>query len=76
MTVQREVWFHKVAWSYIPCHWKGFAMMAAIIFPTVVAIIVGQMVLGSLGYGDVDWLPLAIFIPALLILLRIAKRHS
>jgi len=77
VTVQREVWFDKVAWSYMPCHWKGVAVMAAVMLPAVVAIILGQMALDELGYGSVDWLPFPVFfIPALLYLLGVAKRHS
>ncbi len=77
MTVQREVWFEKVAWNYMPCHWKGFAVMAAIILPTVAAIILAQLLLNRLGYADAEWLPIVIFFPpAQLSLLVIAKRHS
>lgn len=75
--MQREVWFEKVVWSYMPCHWKGVAVMVAIILPTVAAIILAQMLLSSLGYAHADWLPFVIFfIPALLFLLGVAKRHS
>lgn len=75
--MQAEIWFQKVAWGYMPCHWKGVAVMAAVIFPTVVAIILGQMALDHFGYGNAEWLPFAIFlIPALLFLFDIAKRHS
>ena len=75
--MQREVWFEKVTWSYMPCHWKGFAVMAVIIFPTVAAIILTQMLLNSFGYGHAEWLPFVIFfIPALSFLLGVAKRHS
>ncbi|WP_230769320.1 hypothetical protein [Sphingomonas sp. Leaf4] len=75
--MQREVWFEKVAWSYVPCHWKGFAVMAAIIIPTVTAILLEQMTLNRLGYPNADLLAFAIFfVPALFSLLVIAKRHS
>jgi hypothetical protein len=75
--VRREIWFHKVLWSYIPCHWKGFAVMAAVIFPTVLAILAGQAALDAVGYASADWLPFPVFfIPALLFLLGVAKRHS
>jgi hypothetical protein len=75
--VRREIWFHKILWSYMPCHWKGLAVMAAVIFPTVVAIIAGQAALDAVGYASADWLPFPVFfIPALLFLLSVAKRHS
>lgn len=75
--MQREKWFDKIAWGYMPCHWKGVAVMAAVIFPTAAAIFVGQTVLDYLGYRSADWLPFfAFFVPALLLLERVARRHS
>lgn len=75
--MQREVWFSNVAWSYMPCHWKGFAVMAVTIFPTVAAIVLTQRLLSSLGYGRAEWLAFVIFfVPAWLFLLGVAKRHS
>ena len=77
MSLRGEVWFEKVAWSYMPCHWKGVAVMAGVILPTVAAIILGQAALDRLDYGSADWLPFPIFfILAFLLLLGIAKRHS
>ncbi|RZF58618.1 hypothetical protein EWE75_24430 [Sphingomonas populi] len=75
--MQREIWFHKVLWSYMPCHLMGFVVMAAVIFPTIIAINLGQMALDALGYAGADWLAFPIFfIPAFLFLLRVSKRHS
>lgn len=75
--MQREVWFEKVGWSYMPCHWKGFGVLAAVIFPAVAAILLCQAVLIGLGYRTADWLPFPVFlILALFVLLGIAKRHS
>ena len=77
MPVQRERWFQKVGCSYTPCHWKGFAIMAAVIVPTVAAILLGQKALDGLGYRSADELPFPIFfIPALVFLLGVTKRHS
>ncbi|RMB39190.1 hypothetical protein C8J47_0114 [Sphingomonas sp. PP-F2F-G114-C0414] len=75
--MQREVWFEKVGWSYMPRHWKGFGVLTAVILSTVVAILLGQAMLDGLGYFIADWLPFPMFlIPALLLVLGIAKRHS
>ena len=75
--MRREIWFQKVAWSYIPCHWKGFAVMAAIILPTLAAITLAHTALDALGFSGADGLPFPIFlISAVLFLLGIAKRHS
>jgi hypothetical protein len=77
VTVEREVWFEKVAWSYMPYHWKGFAVMGAIILPTIGAIILAQTLSNNFGYGNAEWLPFVMFLtPALLFLLHVAKRNS
>lgn len=75
--MEREFWFYKVGPSYIPCHWKGFAVMGGVILPTLCAMLLGKLALDSLGYGSLDWLAFpAFFIPALIFLLVVAKRHS
>lgn len=75
--MEREVWFEKILWSYMPCHWKGVAVMAAFIIPTVVAILAGQWMLDVIGYRSADWLPFPLFFfPAFFSLLVVAKRHS
>lgn len=75
--MRREIWFEKVGWSYMPCHWKGVMVMMAIIFPTVFAILFAQKVMEGLGYSNADWLPFVIFFfPSWLLLLGIAKRRS
>jgi prolipoprotein diacylglyceryltransferase len=75
--VKREIWFEKTAWSYMPCHWKGVAVMMAIIFATVSAIVLAQKAMDGLGYANADWLPfIAFFFPGWLLLLRVARRHS
>lgn len=75
--LEREIWFYKVGLSYIPRHWKGFAVMGAIILPTLCAMFLGQLALDRLGYGSLDWLAFpAFFIPALISLIVVAERHS
>ena len=77
MTLQREIWFERMGISYIPCHWKGFAVMGAVILPTLRAMFLGQLALDRLGYSSVRLLAFpAFFFPALIFLLGVAKRHS
>lgn len=77
VTLEREIWFEKMGLNYVPCHWKGFAVMGAVILPTLGAMFLGQLALDRLGYGSVDWLAFpAFFIPALIFLLGVARRHS
>ncbi|WP_454797822.1 hypothetical protein [Novosphingobium lindaniclasticum] len=77
MILEREIWFKRMGLSYVPCHWKGFAVMGSVILPALAAMFLGQLVLDRLGYGSVDWLAFpAFFIPALIFLLGVAKRHN
>jgi hypothetical protein len=75
--MDHEIWFEKVLWSYMPCHWKGWATIAVIIFPTVALILIAQSMLSGLGYyraADLSFF--VFFIPAWVALFAIAKRHS
>jgi hypothetical protein len=74
--MEREIWFEKILWSYMPCHWKGWAAMAVVAAPTLAAIFVAQHVAYALGYKDDDWLVLPIFLLGWLAMMFIAKRHS
>ena len=75
--MDHEIWFEKVLWSYMPCHWKGWAAMAVIIFPAVALMLITQSVLSGLGYSRAADLSFFVFfIPAWVSLLAIAKRHS
>jgi hypothetical protein len=70
--MEREVWFEKWLWSYMPCHWKGVAAMIAVIAPTPGAIFIAQYAFGE----NADWLQIPIFLAGLLTMLVICKRHS
>lgn len=70
--MDREIWFDKVLWSYMPCHWKGIAAMFAVIAPMLAAILLAQHFAGD----DADWLQVPIFLAGLLTMLVICKRHS
>lgn len=75
--MEREVWFEKILWSYMPCHWKGVAVIVAFAIPTIFAILFGQWAFDALGYRDADWLAFPLFFfPAYISLMGTAKRHS
>jgi len=76
VAVEREIWFDKVLWSYMPCHWKGWAILFALIIPTVLTILLGQAAFVYLGWKSIDGLPFLLIFPAVLWLSAIAKRHS
>lgn len=75
--MDREIWFDKILWSYMPCHWKGWAVIAAFVVPTILAITLAESALDWLGYTGADWLPFLLFFPPMFFLLdRVSKRHS
>jgi len=75
--MRREIWFHKVLWSYIPCHWKGWAVIVACVLPVGLGSDLGVSALDHFGYPEADWVPfLLLFLPAWISLFVIAKRHS
>lgn len=73
----REIWFKRVMWSYVPCHWKGFGVIAAVATPTVAGFFAGEMALDALGREDLVRVVFpTVFLPALIAGLVVAKRHS
>jgi len=74
--MQREIWFEKILWSYMPCHWKGWAAMMAVIAPTLAAFFLVQYAANALGYKHDDWLVIPILLAGWLSMMKIAKRHS
>ena len=74
--MEREIWFEKILWSYMPCHWKGWAAMMAIMAPTALAILLAEHVAKAHGYKHDDWLVIPIFLAGWFSLLSITKRHS
>lgn len=71
-TMDREIWFDKIRWSYMPCHWKGAVAMVAVIAPTLAAIFLARHIVGD----DADWVQVPVFLTGLLTMLMICKRHS
>jgi len=69
--MEREIWFEKWLWSYMPCHWKGVAAMFA-----VIALTLAAMFLIRYAVGDVDWLEIPVFFAGLFTMHMICKRHS
>lgn len=75
--MNREIWFERWGWSYLPCHWKGFAVMAVVGFPTIAASSAAALILDHLGYKDLVPLAFSILIGAAIFTLRaFAKRTS
>lgn len=73
---QDEIWFERWLWSYVPCHWKGWAVMAMHMAPLGVAIALLIVAANSLHREWITDLVLIPFLAAFFSLSRIAKRHS
>ena len=74
--MEREIWFEKWLWSYMPCDWKGWAAMAVVTAPTPAACFLVEYVANTLGYKDADWLVIPVVAIGWLSLMAITKRHS
>jgi hypothetical protein len=72
----REIWFERVLWSYMPCHWKGVAVMAVVIVPTITCVFLGQWIIGAIGVQDAEQWPFVLIFPGVITGLIIANRHS
>jgi len=72
-----EIWFEKVWWSYMPCHWKGFAVLSAAALFVVGGSFMLDSVAAYIGNPNSSELPfLILFISTYIWLLRLAKSHS
>ena len=74
--MDREIWFEKVLWSYMPCHWKGVAFIFAIAALALCVIFALNWLLDAFGRSDPEpFSSLAIF-PIIVGSRVIAERHS
>lgn len=72
----REIWFSRVLWSYIPSHWKGWALIAGVVAAGNASIWLLIWISGVMGGSqDDDWSFLVI-IPFVLLGWWLAERHS
>jgi hypothetical protein len=73
--MEREVWFEKVFWSYRPCHWKGWAFIAALVGAMIGAIFLGQWVLEIAGIQNADEWPFLLWLPIFMFGWIMSERH-
>jgi hypothetical protein len=69
----QEIWFDRWLWSYMPCHWKGWALIAGVVTAGNAAL---WMLIWLLHAKDDDPRPFLVLIPTGLIGLVLAERHS
>lgn len=76
--MNREIWFYRIWLAYyLPCHWKGVAVLVGLISFIGVGAFGGQALLDALGFHDADWIAFPLFFLAGFVpLIVIAHRHS
>ena len=72
----QKIWFERWWWSYMPCHWKGWALIAA--FALAIGLVAGMLewVVHALGRPDLDWIDSAAILPGFLWLWVVTERHT
>ena len=71
----REIWFDRWLWSYMPCHWKGWAVIAASIAGGLTGSYAVGLISNPRNGPPSAWSGL--FLVAAVILMRwIAERHA
>jgi hypothetical protein len=71
----REIWFKRFLWSWIPCHWKGWAMIFGFVAGSIACFWLLAWITGELGKPKMDW-PYLVLPPAIVMSWWMADRHS
>lgn len=71
----REIWFDRVLWSWMPCHWKGWALIAGVVGAAMACFWLLTWVSGEMNKPDASW-PDLVFIPFVALSWWLAERHS
>ncbi|MEJ2459719.1 MAG: hypothetical protein P8Y58_16870 [Novosphingobium sp.] len=76
MPVETEIWFERWLWSYMPCHWKGWAVVILHIAAALAMATLLNLAAGHLQQGWIAHLTIIPVVVALVSLERISERHS
>jgi len=71
----REIWFRSVSWSWMPSHWKGWALLGAVGAGANASVWILIGVANLEGQADAFW-PFLILLPFIVFSWWIAGRHS
>lgn len=74
--MDREIWFEKILWGYMPCHWKGWAFVIGICVLVVPILFVIDKMSVLNGGGVLDALFVLVLGATLLAAWTVARRHS
>jgi hypothetical protein len=73
---QREIWFKRLLWSYIPCHWKGWAMIVGLVACFLISMQILSWVVSATGHSDWDFVPFLPILPIVVLGWIVAERHT
>ena len=71
---ENEIWFERWMWSYMPCHWKGWCLLAVMIFVVIVANV--AIIPFVISEPSLDFAFIISVGLALAALSKIARNHS
>ena len=74
--MNNEIWFERVLWSYVPCHWKGWAVLFTVVSMMLVSIATLAILASALDEPSINQLDVPIFAIGLIVMLRISRRQS
>ena len=69
----REIWFDRVLWSYLPCHWKGWLFLIGVILGLLAIELVVAWVLHGRDQYDIEGI---VGLLGIVWMLVITERHS
>ena len=72
----REIWFERWLWSYMPCHWKGWALIAVFALGINMLFWVLSWAVAALGHADWNWVEFVPVVAGFLWLWTITERHT
>ncbi|MCJ2187771.1 hypothetical protein [Novosphingobium beihaiensis] len=72
---ETEIWFEQWLWSYMPCHWKGWAIVILHIAAVLTMVSLPNLAASHFRQGWIAHLAIIPLVAALFSLNRISKRH-
>lgn len=74
--MKKEIWFEKGFGTYWPCHWKGWAVMAAAFIPATVSGFALDAISRMLMRPDLSEYSVFSVVPFVVMGWLVAQRHS
>ena len=76
MPNDRDIWFERILWSYMPCHWKGWFALVVFSCVTLSLIFITEAILEAIALSKYTDFADIWFIAGFIWMMRFSKRHS